>query len=108
MLKWVLLLAACAFADSGGLGAKEQVISSTVGKYVFSQVIGIGGLPQKYMLDTQTGRLWKIWVAPNKTESFYEVPYSNFVKTKNGSKQTDTSIPQLPDTLSMVFPDSTK
>jgi hypothetical protein len=54
------LLFACALISHGALAQtnRGQALSSATGRFVFGQISESG--KDKYMLDTQTGRLWEV------------------------------------------------
>jgi hypothetical protein len=55
------------------LDVRPAVLSASGGRYVFGQVSSFRG--DKYMLDTQSGRLWQIVTDTNNAILLQPVPY---------------------------------
>lgn len=56
MLMAFMVASQSVFSDEGD--ARKSALSSPIGKYVYGQISEFG--KDKFMLDTQTGRLWRL------------------------------------------------
>ncbi|WP_404422972.1 hypothetical protein [Nibricoccus sp. IMCC34717] len=61
----------CGYAEDFGGG---QVLAAPGGRFVFGQISGFAR--HQYMLDTQTGRLWRIVVTNANVTALEPVPYA--------------------------------
>jgi len=78
---------------------KNKILSSENGRFVFGQVNELRA--DRYLLDTQTGRLWTIVVDSNKVESLQQIYFLSI----DGLKSI---LPENPDSQYKRYFDSLK
>ena len=78
----VLVVATVGYAQPLGLGSskiqqppRQEVLSSGNGRFVFGQISGSSKV--KFMLDTATGRLWRIGESGKLGMFLQSIPYRN-------------------------------
>jgi len=77
----ILTLLICCAISAFGEGDQTKVLSASGGRYVFGNINGLGA--NTFMLDTQTGRLWRITALPNGDDLLVPAYYLSITRKKS-------------------------